>query len=172
MPPSRSAGLLAFLLALPSLAVGLPPASEAAAASSASSATSTAPETPAPETQASDAHNSDAHNSEAQTSESQTSGANTFEASGAPGEAMDARLRRLSEAIRSRSELLPADQRRAVEGEPWLAAGAWGNGNGRGWVNRGWPNRIQGGAYYGRPVWANFQPRWGNFRNGPRFINW
>ena len=130
MPQSRSAGLLAFLLALPPLALVAPPAAEAAA-------TAAAPQ-----------------------------------ASPAPGEAMEARLRRLSEAIRSRAEHLPADQRGAVEGEPWLAAGAWGNGRGRGWVNRGWPNRVQGGSYYGRPVWANFRPGWGNFRNGPGFLNW
>jgi rSAM-associated Gly-rich repeat protein len=132
MPPSPSAGLLAFLLALPSLPLAVPPASEAAPEAA-------RPSEPPP----------------------------------APGEAMEARLRRLSAAIRARSGSLPEGQRPPVEGEPWLAAGGWWNGNNRGWVNRGWPNRVQGGGNYRPPqVWANFRPSWRNFGNGPRFLNW
>jgi rSAM-associated Gly-rich repeat protein len=86
---------------------------------------------------------------------------------------MEARLERLAEAIRSRAGALEPDQRRELEGKGWLMAGAWWNGNNRGWVNRGWPNRVQGGSYYRTPqMWANFRPGWGTFRNGPRFINW
>ena len=134
MPQSRSAGLLAFLLALPSLALVAPAASEAA--------TTSAPPPHPPE------------------------------AAATPAEAMEARLSRLSAAIRERSAPLDAAERAALEGEPWVAAGAWGNGSGRGWANRGWPNRVYGNTYYGRPVWANYRPAWGNFRNGPSFLNW
>jgi rSAM-associated Gly-rich repeat protein len=134
MPHKPSAGLLAFLLSLPSLALVAPPPSEAEM-------------TPA------------------------SGPGSTAEVS--PAEAMEARLRRLAEAIRSRADALEPDQRRELEGEGWLMAGAWWNGNNRGWGNRGWPNRVDGGTYYRTPrVWANFRPSWGNFRNGPRFINW
>jgi rSAM-associated Gly-rich repeat protein len=149
MPQSRSAGLLAFLLALPSLALVVPPATEAAA-------TATAPQagpapTPPPEAQAP-----------------------PDEGSLSPAEAMERRLQRLSEAVRARSTPLDAAERAALQGEPWVAAGAWGNGNNRGWVNRGWSNRVYGSPYYGRPapVWANYRPGWGNFRNGPSFLSW
>jgi rSAM-associated Gly-rich repeat protein len=85
---------------------------------------------------------------------------------------MEARLSRLSAAIHERSAPLDPAERAGLEGEPWVAAGAWGNGSGRGWANRGWPNRVNGNSYYGRPVWANYRPAWGNFRNGPSFLNW
>jgi rSAM-associated Gly-rich repeat protein len=137
MPQSRSAGLLAFLLALPSLALVVPPATEAAA-------TATPPQVgPAPSPLS-------------------------------PAEAMERRLQRLSEAVRARSTPLDAAERAALQGEPWVAAGAWGNGNNRGWVNRGWSNRVYGSPYYGRPapVWANYRPGWVNFRNAPSFLNW
>lgn len=141
MPQSRSAGLLAFLLALPSLSLVVPPAAEATTAATSLQADS--PQATAPP-----------------------------EAGPAPGEAMEARLRRLSAAIQARSQLRTEDQREGVEAEPWVAAGAWGNGRGRAWANRGWPNRVYGGSYYGRPVWANYRPGWGNFNNGPGFLNW
>lgn len=130
MPPKPSAGLLAFLLSLPSLALVVPPLSGAEA-------------TP------------------------------TSAAEVSPADALEARLQRLAEAIRSQAGDLEPDQRQVLEGEGWLMAGGWWNGQNRGWVNRGWPNRVQGGSYYRTtPVWANFRPGWGNFRNGPRFINW
>ncbi|MEB3193650.1 MAG: GrrA/OscA1 family cyclophane-containing rSAM-modified RiPP [Cyanobacteriota bacterium] len=131
MPQSRSAGLLAFLLALPSLALVVPPAAEAAA-------TATAPQA----------------------------------GPVSPADAMERRLQRLSEAVRARSTPLDGAERAAAAGEPWVAAGAWGNGRGRGWANRGWTNRVYGNTYYGRPVWANYRPGWGNFRNSPVFLNW
>ena len=89
-----------------------------------------------------------------------------------PAEAMEARLRRLAEAIHARSAQLDPAERAALQGEPWVAGGAWGNGNGRGWANRSWPNRVYGNSYYGRPVFANYRPAWGNFGNGPGFLNW
>ncbi|MFN9548218.1 MAG: GrrA/OscA1 family cyclophane-containing rSAM-modified RiPP [Cyanobacteriota bacterium] len=136
MPPSPSAGLLAFLLALPSLALVVPPASEASVAA-------------APE-----------------------AGAIT-EAPSTPADAMEARLRRLSEAIRARASALEEGQQGAPQDESWVAVGGWLNGNNRGWVNRGWPNRIQGSGYNRPPqVWANFRPGWRNFSNGPSFLNW
>jgi rSAM-associated Gly-rich repeat protein len=135
MPQSRSAGLLAFLLALPALSLVAPSATDAASTSAAPS--------PTPEAAAVN-----------------------------PAEALEARLSRLSEAIRERSGPLDAAERAALKGEPWVAAGAWGNGSGRGWANRSWPNRVYGNSYYGRPVWANYRPGWGNFRNGPSFLNW
>ena len=124
MPQSRSAGLLAFLLALPSLALVVPSAAEAAATAS------------------------------------------------SPADAMERRLQRLSDAVRARSTPLDGAERAAAAGEPWVAAGAWGNGGGRGWANRGWTHRVYGNTYYGRPVWANYRPGWGNFRNAPTFLNW
>jgi rSAM-associated Gly-rich repeat protein len=91
----------------------------------------------------------------------------------APGEAMEARLRRLSEAIRASSAPLMEGQGGPVEGEPWLVAGGWLNGNNRGWLNRGWNNRAFGGNNYRPPqVWANFRPSWRNFSNSPSFLNW
>lgn len=142
MPETRSAGLLAFLLALPSLAVVVPPAAEAAATASAPQAGPTVPSAPA-------------------------------DAGSEPGETLDARLRRLSDAIRSQTDQLGESEREGMEGEPWVAAGAWGNGKGRGWANRGWTNRAYGNSYYGRPVWANYRPGWSNFGNAPRgFLNW
>jgi rSAM-associated Gly-rich repeat protein len=149
MPQSRSAGLLAFLLALPSLALVVPPPTEAAA---------TAPSPGAPPANDPAA----AAGSEGPTAPGE-----------APGTAMEARLRRLSEAIRERTSQVDGGQGDGRLGEPWVAAGAWGNGNNRGWANRGWTNRAFGNNYYGRPpVWANFRPGWGNFRNGPSFLNW
>jgi rSAM-associated Gly-rich repeat protein len=147
MPQSRSAGLLAFLLALPSLGLVVPSATEAAG---------TAAPPGAPPANA------------------QSTGSEEPTAPGeAPREAMEARLRRLSEAIRERSSQLDDGQGRGGLGEPWVAAGACGNGRGRGWANRGWTNRAFGNNYYGRPpVWANFRPGWNNFRNGPSFLNW
>jgi rSAM-associated Gly-rich repeat protein len=141
MPPSRSAGLLAFLLALPSLALVVPPASEAVAdAPTEAPQAQEAPRPPAP---------------------------------ALPGEPLAARLQRLTDAIQARSAALEEGQAGAAKAEPWIAAGAWGNGRGRGWVNRGWANRAFGNNYYSRPpVWANFRPGWGNFRNGPGFLNW
>jgi rSAM-associated Gly-rich repeat protein len=131
MPQSPSAGLLAFLLALPSLALVVPPASEATAAADIGA----------------------------------EPGAVTADAfSSVPGEALEARLRRLSEAIRARTG--------PMKDESLLAAGGWWNGNNRGWVNRGWPNRVQGNTYRPPQVWANFRPSWSNFSNGPRFLNW
>lgn len=138
MPQSRSAGLLAFLLALPSLALVAPAATEAAASSAATAPASL----PNPE------------------------------AAATPAETLEARLSRLSEAIRERSSQLDGAGRAGQEGEPWVAAGAWGNGAGRGWANRSWPNRVYGNTYYGRPAFANYRPAWGNFRNGPSFVNW
>jgi rSAM-associated Gly-rich repeat protein len=132
MPPSRSAGLLAFLLALPTLVAMVPPAGAAAA-----------------------------------------SGANGPSSPTEAEESMETRLRRLSEAIHARADQLEDGGSLETRGEPWVAGGAWGNGRGRGWVNRGWANRGFGNNSYSRPsVWANFRPGWGNFRNGPRFINW
>ncbi|MFN9071359.1 MAG: GrrA/OscA1 family cyclophane-containing rSAM-modified RiPP [Cyanobacteriota bacterium] len=149
MPQSRSAGLLAFLLALPSLALAVPPATEAAATAA------------APEVGPSGAP-----------AGSVTGSPPPAGAAPAPGEAMEARLRRLSDAIRERSSHLEEGQAGTLA-EPWVAAGAWGNGGGRGWANRGWTNRAFGNNYYGQPpVWANFRPGWGNFRNGPSFLNW
>lgn len=137
MPPSPPAGLLAFLLALPSLALVVPPATEASASASADGAS--VHEAPPP----------------------------------AADEAIDARLRRLSAAIRARTEALEEGQGGAMAREPWVAAGGWWNGNNRGWVNRGWPNRVQGSGYNRPPqVWANFRPGWRNFSNGPSFLNW
>ena len=147
MPPSPSAGLLAFLLALPSLAVVVPPASEASlAAALDAEPIAAADASPAP--------------------------GETSLGESIPGEALDARLRRLSAAIRARASALDESERGALQGEPWVAGGWW-NGNNRGWVNRGWPNRVQGGSVYRTPqVWANFRPGWNNFRNGPSFLNW
>jgi rSAM-associated Gly-rich repeat protein len=150
MPQNRSAGLLAFLLSLPSLALVAPPPGEASATASTtpeSGASADVEPLPAP-------------------------GSGTA-AEGPRAETIDARLQRLSAEIRARAGALEAGQLAGLEGEPWLMAGGWWNGNNRGWVNRGWPNRVQGGSYYRSPqVWANFRPGWGNFRNGPRFINW
>ncbi|MFN9643899.1 MAG: GrrA/OscA1 family cyclophane-containing rSAM-modified RiPP [Cyanobacteriota bacterium] len=121
MPRKPSAGLLAVLLSLPSLALAAPPAG----------------------------------------------------AEPSPTNAMEARLQRLTEAIRARADALEPERRQELEREGWLLAGAWWNGNNRGWANRGWPNRVFGGSSEPPPrVWANFRPGWGNFRNGPRFINW
>jgi rSAM-associated Gly-rich repeat protein len=153
MPPSRSAGLLAFLLALPSLSALQPPASDA-------SATTVPPE-------ASPEANPSGHLPPGTPSAAAGEGGPA-----ATEETMEARLRRLSEAIRARAGQLDDRARGPAPGEPWVAAGAWGNGNGRGWANRGWPNRSFGNYYSRPPVWANFRPGWGNFRNGPRFINW
>ncbi|MFN7678840.1 MAG: GrrA/OscA1 family cyclophane-containing rSAM-modified RiPP [Cyanobacteriota bacterium] len=157
MPPSRSAGLLAFLLALPSLTALVPPASDASATSGPPEAAPGAAPGAAPPDQLSP----------------RTSTAAAGEGGAAPAdETMEARLRRLSEAIRARAGQLEDGEHGPVPGEPWVAAGAWGNGRGRGWVNRGWSNHGFGN-YHSRPAgWANFRPGWGNFRNGPRFINW
>jgi hypothetical protein len=157
MPQNSSAGLLAFLLSLPSLALTAPPPGEASLAA-------TSPENPQGSQAPSEATTPPLPGTEPP-------------AEASPAEAMEARLRRLSAEIRARAGALEAGEAGRVEerpeGEPWLMAGAWLNGNNRGWVNRGWPNRIQGGSYYRSPqVWANFRPGWGNFRNGPRFINW
>jgi rSAM-associated Gly-rich repeat protein len=138
MPSSRSAGLLAFLLALPSLVLALPPASDATAAAEAGAP----PASDGPP---------------------------------AAGQAsVEARLRRLSAAIRARSALLDEGQRGPLRDEPWLAAGGWWNGNNRGWLNRGWANGAFNRNFNDRPpqMWANFRPGWRNFGNGPRFLNW
>jgi hypothetical protein len=153
MSLSRSAGLLAFLLALPSLALVAPPASEATATGAVS------------------------EGGEGVDAAAVSPGlAPVGSASALEGaEAMEARLRRLSEAIRARAGQLEESQRGTPGGEPWLAAGGWLNGNNRGWLNRGWNN---GGFnrtpnFYRTPsLWANFRPSWRNFTNGPRFINW
>jgi len=157
MPSNPSAGLLAFLLSLPSLALSTAPPAEAAVSA-------TPPDNP-PEA------------STPAAAEAPPLPGRGEAAAPSPAEAMEARLRRLSEEIRARAGAVEAglpdglpDGRK--EGEPWLLAGAWLNGNTRGWANRTWPNRIHGGAVYRPPVWANFRPGWGNFRNGPRFINW
>ncbi|MFM7170199.1 MAG: GrrA/OscA1 family cyclophane-containing rSAM-modified RiPP [Cyanobium sp.] len=158
MPQSPSAGLLAFLLALPTLSLVVPPPSEAVSAG----APASAEPGPGP-------------------------GLGTAQ----PGEAMDVRLRRLSDAIRERASQLEPNQPGGLPGESWLTAGAWGNGGGRGgwgngggrgWGNggnRGWGNRAWGNGSYGNsiyvrpgPVWANFRPGWNNFSNGPSFLNW
>ena len=152
MPPSPSAGLLAFLLALPSLAVVVPPASEASLAADLDTEAVAAAADPTP---------------------GDTSSAEARPGVLPPAEAMDARLRRLSAAIRARASALDESERGPLAGEPWLAAGGWLNGNNRGWANRGWPNRVHGGSYYRTPqMWANFRPGWNNFRNGPSFLNW
>jgi len=170
MPQSPSAGLLAFLLALPTLALVVPPPSEAAA----TAAPPGAPPANAP-----------AAGSEGPTALGET-----------PGEAMEARLRRLSEAIRARASQLKPGQLGALPRDV-LLAGAWGNGRGRGgWANggggRAWGNGGGGGRAWGNggnrawgngsygnsiyvapgPVWANFRPGWNNFSNGPSFLNW
>ncbi len=157
MSQNPSAGLLAFLLSLPSLALSASLPAEASVSAS-------PPESPGEASAPSDA-------------EAPPLLGRVDAAKMSPSEAMEARLRRLSAEIRARAGALEAglpdglpDGRK--EGEPWLLAGAWLNGNHRGWANRGWPNRIHGGAVYRPPVWANFRPGWGNFRNGPRFINW
>jgi rSAM-associated Gly-rich repeat protein len=159
MPQNPSAGLLAFLLSLPSLALGASPPAEASVSAN----------PPANPGEAAAPLDSPA--------ESPPLPGQGDAAALSPAEAMEARLRRLSEEIRARAGAVEAglpdglpDGRK--EGEPWLMAGAWLNGNNRGWANRTWPNRIHGGAVYRPPVWANFRPGWGNFRNGPRFINW
>jgi rSAM-associated Gly-rich repeat protein len=155
MPPFPSAGLLAFLLALPTLSLVVPPASEAAAAA----LPEPGPAGPVAEPAASPGASPGAISDNALPP--------------APGEAMEARLRRLSEAIRARSVPLMEAQGGPVEGEPWLVAGGWLNGNNRGWLNRGWNNRAFGGNTYRPPqVWANFRPSWRNFSNSPRFLNW
>lgn len=157
MPQNPSAGLLAFLLSLPSLALSASLPAEASISAS-------PPDSPGEASAPSDA-------------EAPPLLGRVDAAEMSPSEAMEARLRRLSAEIRARAGALEAglpdglpDGRK--EGEPWLMAGAWLNGNNRGWANRTWPNRIHGGAVYRPPVWANFRPGWGNFRNGPRFINW
>jgi rSAM-associated Gly-rich repeat protein len=160
MPESPSAGLLAFLLALPTLALVVPPPSEAAST-----------EAPA----------------RVDTGPSPSLAAR-------PGEAMDARLRRLSEAVRARASQLEPGQLGELPRDV-LLAGAWGNGRGRGgWANggggrawgnggggrawgnggRAWGNGSYGNSIYVRPgpVWANFRPGWNNFSNGPSFLNW
>lgn len=155
MSSSPSAGLLAFLLALPTLALVVPPASDASLAG----ASESGPVGPV-------------------TGPAVSSGAEPGAVSDsalppAPGEAMDVRLRRLSAAIRARSGPWTEDQWEPVEGEPWLTAGAWLNGNNRGWANRGWNNRSFGGSNYRPPqLWANFRPGWRNFSNSPSFLNW
>ena len=162
MPQSPSAGLLALLLALPTLALVVPPPSEAAA----TAAPPGAPPANAP-----------VAGSEEPTALGETP----------PGEAMEARLRRLSEAIRARASQLEPGQLGALPRDV-LLAGAWGNGRGRGgWANgggsgRAWGNggnRAWGNGSYGNsiyvapgPVWANFRPGWNNFSNGPSFLNW
>jgi len=156
MPQTPSAGLLAFLLSLPSLSLSASPPAEASVSAT----------PPAPPAEASAA-------AEAESPQPPGQGAPGQES---PAEAMEARLQRLSEEIRARAGAveagLPDGLHGRKEGDPWLLAGAWLNGNNRGWANRGWPNRIHGGAVYRPQVWANFRPGWGNFRNGPRFINW
>ncbi len=156
MPQTPSAGLLAFLLSLPSLSLTASPPAEA-------SVSVTPPDNSAEASAAAAAESSPPGRGEASEE--------------SPAEVMEARLRRLSAEIRARAGAVEAglpdglpDGRK--EGDPWLLAGAWLNGNNRGWANRGWPNRVYGGGVYRPQVWANFRPGWGNFRNGPRFINW
>ncbi len=152
MPQNPSAGLLAFLLSLPSLSLSASLPAEA-------SVSATPPDNPAEASAAADAALPPPGRGEASEE--------------SPTEAMEARLKRLSAEIRARAGAVEAGlQDGTKDGEPWLMAGAWLNGNNRGWANRGWPNRVHGGANYRPQVWANFRPGWGNFRNGPRFINW
>ncbi|WRH66585.1 MAG: GrrA/OscA1 family cyclophane-containing rSAM-modified RiPP [Planktothrix sp. GU0601_MAG3] len=84
---------------------------------------------------------------------------------------IESRLSRITETLKQRENQLPQTSEAPQPGEQ-IARGAWGNGGGRGWVNRGGGGRwgdgrswLDGGGWRNGNNWRN---GWGD---GGRFVN-
>jgi rSAM-associated Gly-rich repeat protein len=100
----------------------------------------------------------------------------TAKAAGDRPTTVEARLSRLSAAIRERAEQLPESA-----GDPDLLARGWADGRGGTWVNGragGWGDGRGGSFVNSRPAWRNGWSDGGGFwnsrpawRNGGGFVN-